>query len=126
MVGSVTGCMYGRNRRIACNNRVAVGNGRPRDTPPAVTLRPRHLEKLRAWHPLRNRGSARHVIGVSVGDDDLHELVALQRGGKGVKMARISNAGINERRHSPANQPRPVTFTRHLSGIEGVHRYWLH
>ena len=66
------------------------------------------------------------MIGVSVGNDDLREILAFQRDGKGIEMTRISNAGINERRHSSANQPRPVALTRHLSGIEGVNRYWLH
>jgi hypothetical protein len=61
------------------------------------------------------------MVGVTVGDDDLRKFVAVQCGGKRIEVATVSDAGIYERRYTSGNQPRPVAFTRHLSGIEGVH-----
>ena len=66
------------------------------------------------------------MVGVTVGDDDLRKFVAVQCGGKRIEVARVSDARIYERRYTSANQPRPVAFTRHRSGIEGVHGYCLH
>ena len=66
------------------------------------------------------------MVGMTMGDDDLSEFVAVQRGGKSIEVARISDASIYERRYTSANQPRPVAFPRHPSGIEGVHCYCLH
>ena len=66
------------------------------------------------------------MVRVPVCDDDLRELLAVQCGCKRIEVARVSHARIYERRHTSANQPRPVAFTRHRSGIEGVHCDWLH
>ena len=101
MVGRVTRCMHRRNRRVPCCDCVAGGNGRPRHTPSVVTLRPRHLEKPRTWHSLRNRRGAGRMVGVTVCDDDLRKFVAVQCGGKRIEVARVSDARIYERRARP-------------------------
>jgi hypothetical protein len=66
------------------------------------------------------------MVGVTVRDDDLRKFVAVQCGRKRIEVAMVSDARIYERRYTSRNQPRPVAFTRHLSGVEGMYGDCFH
>ena len=84
VLGCVTGCVHGRNDGIAGLECVAIMDGRPRNAPTGVALGTRHLEESHARHPLANGDGARCMIGMSMRDYDLGELVAAQCRSDGV------------------------------------------
>jgi len=62
------------------------------------------------------------MIGVAVGHDDLRQRCALERLLHGFEMPRLSGAGVDERCHTTADQPRPIAVAGIGTRIEGVNR----
>ena len=62
------------------------------------------------------------MIGVAVGHDDLRQRCALERLLHSFEVPRLSGAGVDEGRHTTADQPRPIAVAGVGTRIAGVNR----
>ena len=62
------------------------------------------------------------MVRVAVRHDDLRQRRAIERPLYRLEMPRLSSAGIDERRHTPTDQPRPIAVARVGTRIERVNR----
>ena len=62
------------------------------------------------------------MVRVAVRHDDLRQRRTIERPLYRLEMPRLSSAGIDERRHTPTDQPRPIAVARVGTRIEGVNR----
>ena len=62
------------------------------------------------------------MIGVAVRHEDLRQRCALERLLHGLEVPRLSSAGVDERRHTTPDQPRPIAVAGVGTRIERVNR----
>lgn len=122
MIRRVAGRMNGSERIIACVNCRAVHERLPGRRPSVITLGPRHFQKANARKSRDERSDARCMVSMAVRHEDLRKSCARERLLHCFEVPRLSGAGVDERRHMPANQPRPVAIARVGPWIEGVNR----
>ena len=122
MIRRVAGRVDGSERIIASRNPRAVHERLPLRRPPSITLGPRHFQKANTRKSSDEPSYARRMVGMAVRHENLRQSCALERLLHCLEMPRLSGAGVNERCHTPANQPRPVAIARVGPWIERVNR----
>ena len=92
-----------------------------------VALGPGELVEAGLGPALGDGTDARDVVAVGVGDEDAVEAAAqperlriVERGGKGVEVLGLADAGVNQRGFTGENEVGPVALPGEGAGIVGV------
>ena len=119
MVRRVSRRVHATSSRVAGGDDVAVARAAATSTGHfAVALGPGHLQKAGDAEALAQRRCAGRVIDVPVRDQHLAERRSGERFLDAVEVSALAGPGVDQRRDTAGNQPRPVAVAGDRPGVE--------